>query len=312
MPATKEKKSDKVYRELTEKVIELMESDPQGWMKPWVGGGFMRPQNAVSKHYFTGGNFMLLSILAMLGNYDNSLWATYKQWESIGAQVRKGEKGIGLIRVGSSLHCPEKGCGWRSSARGDRCPRHGKVARRMFPVGFTVFHASQVDGYEAPKPQTFDHDPIDHAESFFEAVGATVVDGPDAYYVPAQDVITLPPLERFRRAEGYYSTRAHETVHWTGHESRLDRGLTSTSEPLIFGNEKYAREELVAELGSVFLMAHLGLEAEPRGDHAAYLKSWLKKLRDDVTFLWSAASDAEKAVKYIIEAAESGEKEQAA
>lgn len=296
-------KHEAIYADLTQRVIDLMESGQTGaWMKPWVSGGLTRPTNASTKRRYTGGNWMVLSYLTYERGYDVSFWATYKQWEALGAQVRKGEKGVGLVRVGTSYKCPQDGCKWRSSRKGEKCPAHGSARTVMFPLGFTVFHCSQVDGWEAPAPLTFDHNPIDEAEAFFANVPAEVIDGDEAYYTPSTDVITLPPLERFKEAEGYYSTRAHETVHWTGHKDRLERGLNHGA--LRFGNEAYAREELVAELGAVFLMAHLGLEAEPRGDHSAYLGSWLKTLKQDPAFLWTAASAAEKAASFIIDAAE--------
>jgi antirestriction protein ArdC len=300
---TKDRKSDQVFATLTQKVIDLMESGAAGdWMKPWVGSGIARPRNAVSKHYFTGGNWMLLSLLASERGYDHGLWATYKQWESVGAQVRKGEKGVQLIRVSISFRCQD-GCRWRSSRPNEACSAHGRGARRksIFPVAFTAFHGSQVDGWEAPAPaETFEHERLDAAEAFFAAVGSEVKDGSEAYYSPSADAITMPPLDRFREVDGYYATLAHEHVHWTGAKHRLDRGLSNITR---FGDPVYAREELVAELGSVFLCNILDIEVEPRGDHAAYLQSWLKSLKGDSSFIWKAASDAEKAVRFLTDAA---------
>jgi antirestriction protein ArdC len=105
----------------------------------------------------------------------------------------------------------------------------------------------------------------------------------------------MPPYESFYEAKGYYATLAHELTHWTKHSSRLNRDMGRTR----YGDEGYAKEELVAELGSCFLAADLGLEPESREDHAAYIQSWLKVLKDDKKFIFTAASFAQRAVEYI-------------
>ena len=298
-------KHEDIARDLTAKVIDLMESGEAGaWMKPWTTGS-TGPVNASTKRAYTGGNWLVLSLVAFERGYGHGFWATYKQWESLGAQVRRGEKGTGAIRMGVSYRCQE-GCSWRSSRSGERCPKHNVARRSVFPLGFTLFHGSQVDGWEAPEvADTFHHeDTLEDVGAWFDAIGADRLVGENAFYTPSLDAITMPAIERFEDPERYYSTLAHEHIHWTGHKDRLDRGLDT---PTVFGTEKYAREELVAELGSVFVMAHLGLEAAPRGDHAAYLGSWLKTLKQDPSFLWSAASAAEKASSWLIEAAEGQE-----
>lgn len=291
-------KHEQVYEKLTAQVIELMEEGGD-WLKPWVTSG--RPKNAVSGHHFTGGNFMVLQLVRSAHDYSSNLWATYKQWESIGAQVRKGEKGIGLVRVGTSVRCTV--CKWKGGRGQYSCPAHpSNTKRSMFPVGFTVFHASQVDGFVEPEVETFEHDPIEEAERFFAAVGADVRHGGDrAYFSPSADYIQIPERGQFRSAEGLYATIAHEHTHWTGHDDRLNRGLDRITK---FGDPVYAREELVAELGSVFLCADLGVEHEVHEQHSAYLASWLKALKDDPSFIWKAASDAEKAVRFLHERVE--------
>ena len=119
--------------------------------------------------------------------------------------------------------------------------------------------------------------------------------GVQAYYTPGPDRIQMPPFETFVDAEGYYATLGHEMTHWTRHPTRLDRDFGRQR----FGDEAYAREELVAELGAAFLCADLGLALEPRPDHAAYLASWLQVLRQDKRFIFSAAAHAERAVAFL-------------
>ena len=137
---------------------------------------------------------------------------------------------------------------------------------------------------------------IDRAEAFLANTRARVEHGGDsAVYFPGPDLIRLPPLETFRDAESYYATRGHETVHWTRHESRLNRDFGRKR----WGDAGYAMEELVAEIGSAFVCADLGLSLEPREDHAAYVASWLKVLKHDKRAIFIAAAAAQRAVTYL-------------
>ena len=170
--------------------------------------------------------------------------------------------------------------------------------RRFFARGYRVFNAAQVDGFTPPEvPSLPTAERIAHAESFFEGLGAEIRHGGNrAYYHPKDDYIQLPPFEAFRDAVAYYATLAHESVHLTGHHSRLDRDLSGR-----FGDDAYAAEELIAELGAAFLCARLGLANEPRPDHAAYLSSWLRVLRSDERAIFTAASQAQAAVDWMEE-----------
>jgi antirestriction protein ArdC len=137
---------------------------------------------------------------------------------------------------------------------------------------------------------------VAHAEGFFTATGADIRHGgSSAYYTPSRDYIQMPAFEAFRDAQSYYSTLAHECCHWTRHPSRLDRDMGRKR----FGDEGYAREELVAELGAAFLCADLGLELEDRADHAAYISSWLEVLRNDKRAIFTAAAHAQRAADYL-------------
>jgi antirestriction protein ArdC len=137
---------------------------------------------------------------------------------------------------------------------------------------------------------------IAHAEGFFSATGATVRHGGNqAYYSVASDLVQMPFFETFRDAESYYATLAHELTHWTRHPSRLDRSFGRKR----FGDEGYAMEELVAELGAAFLSADLGLTPEPREDHAAYIGNWLNVLKNDKRAIFTAASHAQRAADFL-------------
>ena len=166
----------------------------------------------------------------------------------------------------------------------------------MFARGYSVFNAAQVDGYAAPaQPVLPEAERIGHAEAFFAAIGADIRHGGNrACYVPALDQIRMPPFEAFRDPVAYYATLAHEATHLTGHPSRCARDLRGR-----FGDEAYAAEELIAELGAAFLCADLALAPEPRPDHAAYVASWLNVLRDDKRAIFTAAAKAQQAADWM-------------
>jgi len=167
--------------------------------------------------------------------------------------------------------------------------------------GYTVFNVEQIDGlperfYAKPEPKGEPVARIERADSFFAATGAEIVHGGSkAYYIPQRDSIHMPCIDCFRDAESYYATLAHEATHWTRHPSRLNRELGRKR----FGDEGYAMEELVAELGSAFLSADLELTPELRDDHAAYIASWIKVLKNDKRAIFAAASYAQRAVDFL-------------
>ena len=165
-----------------------------------------------------------------------------------------------------------------------------------------MFNASQVEGYAMPEvPDGESFDPIPQADSFVAGTGASVrIHGDSAHYTPSTDTITMPDRGRFfttasgSAAQNWYATLLHELVHWSGADHRLARTFGKR-----FGDDAYAMEELVAELGSAFLCGDLGLSASPRPDHASYLASWLKVLKADNRAIFTAASAAAKAADYL-------------
>jgi antirestriction protein ArdC len=173
-----------------------------------------------------------------------------------------------------------------------------KSSRGLFARAFNVFAAEQVEGadrfVQRPAP-VHDDRRITQIELYFAGIGARIVSGGDrACYAPALDEIHLPNLAQFADPAVYYSTAAHEHVHWTGHESRVARDLTGR-----FGDAAYGAEELVAELGAAFWCAQFGLEQATRLDHAAYLADWLRLLRTDTRALVSACGHAQRAVDHL-------------
>jgi len=286
--------SDKrdVYVRVTDQIVTAIEQGVGNWRMPWhTSGKFaFSPINAVSKKPYRGVNVVCLWASAQAKGYERGEWATYQQWLEKGAQVRKGEKGTTV-------------CFWKfanntESDDGEDTPKSG--SRLLFTRGYSVFNAAQVDGYapqaepDMPMPER-----IARADSFFTAIGANVRHGGNqAYYAPVTDHIQMPPFAAFREGLGYYGTLAHEHTHWTAQSSRCDRQLGKR-----FGDNGYAAEELIAELGAAFTCAHLGLSTEPRENHAQYIASWLKVLKADSRAIFTAASKAQHAADYMIERA---------
>lgn len=295
-------KSQEVMEKIADTIIKSIESGlAEGkWQKPWVGReGAGVPVNAVTRKNYSGGNVMFLWITGWSLGYTSNEWATYKQWQSIDAQVRKGETGQHVIK-------------WIPKVCKDHSSEESCVScGRMIPSTFVLFNADQVDNYESPASKAKDEfeplnssERIESVEQFFASLGANVDEraGDMAAYSPSSDRIIMPLFSDFYDAAGYYATLAHEHIHWTGAKSRLDRDLTGR-----FGDDSYAAEELVAELGAAMLCGILGIEDQPREDHSLYLRHWVRILRDDHKKLWTAASLATKAVEFCESNAKTGE-----
>lgn len=286
MTKTAPKSHVDIYQQITQQIISAIEAGTGSFQMPWHSdGGSLRPLNASTGKPYRGINILALWSAADERGYSSDRWATYKQWSEMGAQVRKGEKSSHIVF-------------WKinEDREGDESAEDGEEAHRsIIARGYGVFNALQVDGYDIPPtPPRPEMQRVQQAEQFFSALGAEIKHGGNrAFYQPASDTIQMPNFESFRDAVSYYSVLAHETTHWTGAKPRLDRDLSGR-----FGNEAYAAEELVAELGAAFLTADLGLTNEPRSDHAAYVATWLKVLKDDKRAIFTAAAKAQRAADY--------------
>jgi antirestriction protein ArdC len=227
---------------------------------------------------------------SVLKGYSCPLWLTFKQALDVGGSVRKGETGQLVVYADRIMRT-------EIDAKG------GEVERAIpFLKGYTVFNAEQCDGLPAhytahgETPALLQHQRITAAAELFAATGADIRHGGNrAFYAERSDHVQMPPFEFFRDAESYAATLAHELTHWTKHDTRLARDMGRKK----WGDEGYAREELVAELGSAFLCADLGITPEVREDHAAYIDTWLDVLRRDKHFVFSAASHAQRAADYL-------------
>ena len=280
-----------VYASVTSQIVNAIEQGVSNWRMPWhTSGKFsFSPINVTSKKPYRGINTVCLWAAAQAKGYERGEWGTYQQWQERGAHVRKGEKATLVVFWKFANSAAE-------TDDGEDTPRSG--SRLLFTRGYSVFNAAQVDGYTPkPDPDAPIEQRIESAEQFFRAVNARVVhQGNRAFYSPADDTITLPPFAAFFTPTDYYSTRAHETGHWTSQAGRCNRELGKR-----FGDNAYSVEELVAELTAAFTLAHLGLSSEPRPDHAQYITSWLRVLKADKRAIFTAASKAQQAADYLIQ-----------
>jgi antirestriction protein ArdC len=288
-----------LYQSVTDQVIEAIESSQaEGYELPWhrSGADVFRPRNAVTGEPYHGINVVSFWAAAEISRFTSGTWATYKQWQSIGAQVQKGESStVGVFFKQYQPTDEETGEGEKS----EETEGEAESRTRWFARAFRVFNADQVDGYEAEElPEESLVERVGRADRFAQATGAEIQHGGGrAFYSPANDAIQMPEEVRFRdtgsstATEGYYSTLFHELTHWTGPESRCDRDLTGR-----FGDASYAMEELVAELGAAFLCAELAISPQPRPDHAGYIAHWMEVMKADKRAIFTAAARANEAV----------------
>lgn len=283
-----------IHSDITNQLIAAIEPDPGLPQMPWrrnSGKPLFLPENALTKKPYNGINIVSLWVAAETRGYSAPIWGTYRQWAELGCQVRKGEKSSLVVFYKEYETDPDPD---NSDDDGKR-----RVARASY-----VFNVSQVDGYilpDAPAPLG----PIERiaaADRFVTATGANIEHGGDrAFYRPSTDHIQMPPEDLFcgtdtlSRSESYYAVLVHELTHWSGAKHRLSRDMGKR-----FGDAAYAAEELVAEIGSAFLCAELGItEGEPRADHAQYIAHWLTLMKDDNRAIFAAAAKASEAVAYL-------------
>jgi antirestriction protein ArdC len=259
---------------------------------PWHRDtGTTMPTNALTGSTYNGVNVIALWAAAENRGFTTGYWATYKQWSLLGGQVRKGEKGSVIVFYKQS-----------TVEVSDVATGAGETKSILYARSSRVFNVAQVDGWQPPRPAV--SDPVNvrvEAERFVRATSADIrVGGDRAYYRPATDHIQMPDRDRFTgtetidATESYYATLLHELTHWTGKADRLDRDLSGR-----FGHEGYAMEELVAELGAAFLCSDLGITNRPRPDHAAYIAHWLAVLTKDTRAIFTAASKASEARRFL-------------
>jgi antirestriction protein ArdC len=313
--ATQSGKSSRadLHETVTAKIVAAIEAGAGDWHMPWhrPGTSFDIPRNALTEKRYQGCNILSLWIDADEKKFPTQSWATFKQWQEIGAQVRKGEKGSLIVKYG------------RWTPKGDKGPKAtspvaesgdgSEAGERLYARAAFVFNAAQVDGFTNPDdaPRADLTTRLAHVDAFIAATGAEFREGGTRafYRHPSSrggahgdgDFIQMPPRNLFTGTatstptEAYESTRLHELSHWSGAEHRLKREFGAR-----FGDHRYAVEELVAELSASFLCAELAITNTPRPDHAQYLAHWLAVLKQDSRAIFTAAAAASRACAYLM------------
>ena len=281
-----------IYAEVTARIIAELEEGRLPWVQPWGRAGTTSPglpRNAISDRAYSGINVLILWGAVMEHGYPSQSWLTYRQAANAGGNVKKGERGTTVVYADRFTPEREK----------ERARQTGDEAKAIpFLKRFTVFNVAQCEGLRpglaadpAPLPE---RQIVPVAEAVIAASGVEFrIGGDEAFYVPSEDYVQVPPQPAFFEQINYYRTALHELTHATGHVSPLDRKFMNG-----IGGKDYAREELVAEMGSAFLCAALGIEPTVR--HADYLAHWLGVLREDNRAIFRAASQASKAADWIL------------
>lgn len=287
-------------QEVTDRIVNMLEEGVAPWQKPWNPGeaSVGMPFNPTTERGYRGGNAVHLMATGLQRGYGDPRWMTYKQAADQGWQVRRGEKGTQIEFW--DVRAPRKEESRPDAGEGRRDGADDSRGTRLVHRVYTVFNATQIEGvprYEPNRPTPFEV--VQSGEKILDNSGARVQhDQADrAFYSRSSDSIHLPPKDAFKDAAGYYGTALHELAHWTGHPSRLDRA--TLNESYRFGDSNYAKEELRAELASVFLAAERGIPHDP-AQHAAYVGSWIKTLREDKNEIFRAAHDASAATDYLL------------
>lgn len=284
-----------LYDDVTARIVAELEAGRFPWVQPWGpvdGGGAATgiPRNALTRRHYSGVNILILWGAVIEHGHASQGWLTFRQALEAGGSVRKGECGTTVVYADRFVPDAEKVRAVETGADPKAIP---------FLKRFTLFNVAQCDGLRpdlAPDPVPLaEREIVPVAEDVIAASGIEFrVGGNQAFYVPAHDYVQVPPQPAFFEQINYYRTALHELTHATGHASRLDRKLVTG-----FGTRDYAREELIAELGSAFLCAALGIAPTVR--HADYLGSWLDVLREDDRAIFRAASAASKAADWLLE-----------
>jgi antirestriction protein ArdC len=270
---------NKIYQEVTDRIVANLEKGVIPWVKPWHTENTL-DKNIVSQNEYNGINRLILG----MSGFNSNVWGSFKQWDSLGANVKKGEKGTAIVfyKPLSSTKVNEQG--------------ENENSFYACLKTYYVFNAEQVEGIEI-KPRAVENKPFLNNELIDQLVantGATLKHGGNsAYYRPSEDYINMPIKSDFMEESGYYATLLHELTHWSGAKHRLDRTKGKR-----FADTAYAFEELIAEIGSAFLCEKYSVKGDIR--HEGYIASWLKALKNDNKMIFKASAYAQKSTDFIV------------
>ena len=270
---------NKIYQQVTDRIISELEKGAAPWIKPWTSYSANEDQNIVTKKNYQGINRLILGMSGFAMPY----WASFKQWESLGASVKRGEKGTMIV--------------FYKPVSKEKISETGDVEKSSYAClkSYYVFNIDQVEGFTLEQP-TVEPKPFNAVPALEDRIlktGANIKHGSNAaFYRRNEDSIHLPNKTDFKSESDYYATALHELVHWSGAPHRLDREKGKR-----FADAAYAFEELIAEMGAAFLCQDYSIAGDLR--HADYIGSWLKCLKDDNKAIFNAAALAQKAADYI-------------
>lgn len=277
---------NKVYGWITERIVAMLATGVVAWRRPWLLKA--SAMNLVSGKAYRGINRFSLAVVGE--KYTSRYWLTHKQARDRGGFVRKGEKSAMVVYYSTS----EKKRGGVVVT-----DSKGRPQKSFFLRYSNVFNVEQCDGIKYPLPDASTNvvDPIDACEDLIGSWSdcPTITHAGDrAFYRFADDTITMPERDTFETAAGYYATLFHEIIHATGHPSRCDRPLENS-----FGSSDYAREELVAEMGSAFLCGIVGIDCKTIDNAASYIANWVRRIKSDDKLVVRAASQGQRAAEYV-------------
>ena len=277
-----------LYEQVTARILDELEKGSVPWVKPWSATpGQNFPCNAVTNRPYSGTNVILLWIAREAG-WPTPRFLTFKQAKEAGGHVRAGEHGTKVVFM-------------KKLVVKDKSPDAAIDDVKQIPLmrEYTVFNVAQCDGLSdrivngepmrVRNPDTRD----ELADAYIASTGAKIVEGSgEAFFMPSQDLIMLPRFEAFKNADNFYSTMFHELTHWTGPKDRCARDMKGR-----FGDQHYAAEELVAELGAAFQCAEFAFDNDVRSP--GYIAHWIKLLKEDKKAFFTASSAAQKAVDFL-------------
>lgn len=273
-----------VYEIVTEKIIKQLESGVAPWRKPWT---CQTPSNLLTQKEYRGLNVFTLASQG----FPSRFWLTYNQATKLGGRIRRGEKSSPVIF-------------WNIGDEQETTAQDGakETSRPILLRYYSVFNLSQAEGIDIPASllqETRTNDPIETCEQIVTnmPVPPAFEQSYKAWYSPTNDVVGMPARSLFHSSEEFYATEFHELAHSTGHAKRLHR--ENFDNPISFGSESYSKEELIAEMTAAMLCGIAGIEQRILEKSAAYLKTWITRLKSDSRLLVSAASQAQKAADFI-------------
>ena len=285
-----------VYQIVTDTIIEYLQEGQIPWRKTWSSYGIAR--NYVSEHAYQGINFILMNIL----DYKYPLYLTYKQATGLGGSIMKGAKAHRVVYYAKVYKHRNGHFIQETEAK--------QISDKMYemflvPRYYRVFNVEFVKDVELKLPQAMTN--TNEVITSCQAIIGRIKNPPNIdlhrknspAYSPKEDKISMPLIDQFNDSLEYYNTLYHELIHATGHENRLNRKGIIDHKP--FGTVTYSKEELIAELGASFLCSKSGVNrASLMKNNAAYIQGWLEKLQDDKKLIFKAATEAKKAVKWIL------------